>query len=504
MRTFHIGGTAQVAEQSFFESRHRRRGRSSPARPSRPPTAALIVMSRNTQVDRSRSMARTANPTSRPTARACGSRTATRSSAASASPNGTPTPPRSSPKWAARCASRTWSRPLRSARRPTRPPASPTAWSSTGAPAPRGSDLRPAMAVLDDDGAYKKLANGGDARYLLPVGRHSVGRRRRRGQAGRRARPYPDRKRQDPRHHRRSAAGGRTVRSPPSEGLRGHRRDGRPGRVRHGLQEQAPDQDHPGRTAARPVEFLIPKGKHIAVHDGDIDPQGRVHHRRQPGSARHPAHPGHRGAGRLPGQRDPGGLPTAGRADQRQAHRDDRSSDAAEGRDPRAGRHRPDQGRPPRQARVRRRERQGRGPRRPPGHHPAGAARHHQGVAADPLLHLGGLVPGDHPRAHRRLGARQDRHPGRPEGERHRRPADPGGHGLLPARPAAHRRQARRAADASSAKRPWSRCRWRSRKPRTKKRRTETALPEAGSDSGPFRFQDRVAGADPWPRVGTL
>ena len=42
---------------------------------------------------------------------------------------------------------------------------------------------------------------------------------------------------------------------------------------------------------------------------------------------------------------------------------------------------------------------------------------------------------------------RQDRHPGRPEGERHRRPPDPGGHGLLPARPAAHRRQARRGPD---------------------------------------------------------
>ena len=68
-------------------------------------------------------------------------------------------------------------------------------------------------------------------------------------------------------------------------------------------------------------------------------------------------------------------------------------------------------------------------------------------VAADPLLHLGGLVPGDHPRAHRRLGAGQDRHPGRAEGERDRRPPDPGRHRLLPAQPAAHRRQARRGAD---------------------------------------------------------
>ena len=34
----------------------------------------------------------------------------------------------------------------------------------------RGGDLRPSVAVLDAEGAYKRLSNGGDARYLLPVG----------------------------------------------------------------------------------------------------------------------------------------------------------------------------------------------------------------------------------------------------------------------------------------------------------------------------------------------
>jgi len=42
--------------------------------------------------------------------------------------------------------------------------------------------------VIDDNGAYVKLANGGDARYLLPWG-HSVDGRWRRGQARRRAGP---------------------------------------------------------------------------------------------------------------------------------------------------------------------------------------------------------------------------------------------------------------------------------------------------------------------------
>ena len=37
-------------------------------------------------------------------------------------------------------------------------------------------------------------------------------------------------------------------------------------------------------------------------------------------------------------------------------------------------------------------------------------ARHHQGVAADPQLHLGGVVPGDHPRPHRGGGPGQAGH----------------------------------------------------------------------------------------------
>ena len=61
----------------------------------------------------------------------------------------------------------------------------------------------------------------------------------------------------------------------------------------------------------------------------------------------------------------------------------------------------------------------------------AGAARHHQGEPADEVVHLGGLVPGDHARAHRSCRQRQGRCARRPEGERHRRPADPGRHRRL-------------------------------------------------------------------------
>ncbi len=75
----------------------------------------------------------------------------------------------------------------------------------------------------------------------------------------------------------------------------------------------------------------------------------------------------------------------------------------------------------------------------------SGPARHHQGVAADPFVHLGGVVPGDDPRADRGGGQRQDRHPRRPQGERHRRPPDPGGNRRHDERAARSRDQARSA-----------------------------------------------------------
>ena len=73
------------------------------------------------------------------------------------------------------------------------------------------------------------------------------------------------------------------------------------------------------------------------------------------------------------------------------------------------------------------------------------AARHHQGEPADPLVHLGGVVPGDHARAHRGRRQRQGGHARRAQGERHRRPPDPGRHRRHDGRVARGRRQTRRA-----------------------------------------------------------
>ena len=80
-----------------------------------------------------------------------------------------------------------------------------------------------------------------------------LGRSGRPREGGRRDRAYSDRKRQDPRHHRRSAAGGGAVRGAQAEGSGDHRRDRRHRAVRQGLQEQAPHHasSRPARATSR-------------------------------------------------------------------------------------------------------------------------------------------------------------------------------------------------------------------------------------------------------------
>ncbi|HEX8232547.1 MAG TPA: DNA-directed RNA polymerase subunit beta' [Caulobacteraceae bacterium] len=143
---------------------------------------------------------------------------------------------------------------------------------------PRGSDLRPAMGVLDTDGNYKKLSNGADARMLLPVGAIlSVG-------DGDEVKP------------------GDVLARIPTESAKTRDITGglprvaelfearRPkdcaviaemdGRVAFGKDYKnkrrisiTPEPDADGNQAEK-VEFLIPKGKHITVHDGDIIRKG--------------------------------------------------------------------------------------------------------------------------------------------------------------------------------------------------------------------------------------
>jgi len=137
----------------------------------------------------------------------------------------------------------------------------------------KGSDLRPAMAVLGEDGAYKRISNGGEARYLLPVGAIlSVG-------DGDEVKP------------------GEVMARIPTESAKTRDITGGLPRVAELFEARRPKDcaviaEMDGRVefgrdyknkrrikitpedGGEPVEFLIPKGKHIAVHDGDIIRKG--------------------------------------------------------------------------------------------------------------------------------------------------------------------------------------------------------------------------------------
>ena len=142
---------------------------------------------------------------------------------------------------------------------------------------PRGADLRPALGVIKGEG-YAKLASGSDARYLLPVGAIlSVNN-------GDEAKP------------------GDVLARLPTEGAKTRDITGglprvaelfearRPkdcaviaemdGRVEFGRDYKnkrrikiTPEPDADGNQGEA-VEFLIPKGKHISVHDGDLIQKG--------------------------------------------------------------------------------------------------------------------------------------------------------------------------------------------------------------------------------------
>jgi DNA-directed RNA polymerase subunit beta' len=137
---------------------------------------------------------------------------------------------------------------------------------------PRGSDLRPAMAVLGDDGGYKRLANGGDARYLLPVGAIlsvSDGDVVKPGEVMARL-PTESAKTRD-------ITGGLPRVAELFEARRP--KDCAVIAEMDGKVEFGRDYKNKRRIKITPepvdgeqgeaVEFLIPKGKHISVHDGD-------------------------------------------------------------------------------------------------------------------------------------------------------------------------------------------------------------------------------------------
>ncbi len=293
---------------------------------------------------------------------------------------------------------------------------------------PRGAELKPAHRRQGREG---QAHQGGPRRRcpLSALGRgHSLGRAGSGREGGRRAGAHPAVVGQVGRHHGRSAARGGALRGAASQGSRDHRGDLGHDRVRQGLQEQAAYQHQARRRERRAGRVSDPAREEPRRPARRSHRARRLHLRRQSGAARHPGDQGRRGTRELSDQRDPGRLPSAGRDHQRQAYRGHRPADAAEGRDHGRGRDGSDQGRADRSHRVRGDERQDREGGQAPGFRDPGAARHHEGVAADALLHLGGLVPGDDARADRRGRHRQVGYARGAQGERHCRPSHPGRH----------------------------------------------------------------------------
>jgi DNA-directed RNA polymerase subunit beta' len=137
----------------------------------------------------------------------------------------------------------------------------------------KGGDLRPAMAVLDETGAYRRLSNGGEARYLLPVGAIlSVG-------DGDEIRPGEVLARVSTESAKtRDITGGLPRVAELFEARRP--KDCAVIAEMDGRVEFGRDYKNKRRIKITPedggeaVEFLIPKGKHIAVHDGDVIRKG--------------------------------------------------------------------------------------------------------------------------------------------------------------------------------------------------------------------------------------
>ena len=313
-------------------------------------------------------------------------------------------------------------------------------WRST----PRGNDLKPAIAIQDAKGKVGKLSKGGDARFLLSVEAIlSV-------EPGAQVRP------------------GDVLARIPMESAKTKDITGGLPRVAELFEARRP-KDHaiiaeidgtirfgrdyknkrriiiePHDSTLEPVEYLIPKGKPFHLQDGDVIEKGDYILDGNPAPHDILAIKGVEAlASYLVNEiQEVYRLQGVSINDKhievivRQMLQKVEITDA--------GRLDLHPGRP------RRRDRTGRGQRAPgrgrqeAGRRPAGAARHHQGLAADAVLHLGRLLPGDDQGADGSCGCRQDRHAAGPEGKRHRRPADPGRYRRHDEPDPAHRHLARR------------------------------------------------------------
>ena len=142
---------------------------------------------------------------------------------------------------------------------------------------PRGADLRPAVAIVNDKGEYMKIATGGDARYLLPVGAIlsvADGDEAKPGDVMARL-PTESAKTRDITGGLPRVAELFEARRPKDcaviAEMDGRVEFGKDYKNKRRIKITPEDVDG---VAGEPVEFLIPKGKHISVHDGDTIQKG--------------------------------------------------------------------------------------------------------------------------------------------------------------------------------------------------------------------------------------
>jgi DNA-directed RNA polymerase subunit beta' len=272
MRTFHIGGTAQVAEQSFFESANEGIARISGGNTVVAADGGLISMSRNltltVQVDGKDRESYKVPYGARLQAKD-GDKVKRGQRLASWDPYTTPIITEVGGKVRFEDLVENFSFREEADEATGISNRVVIDWRASS----KGSDLRPAMSVLGEDGAYKRLSNGGEARYLLPVGAIlSIG-------DGDEVKP------------------GEIMARIPTESAKTRDITGGLPRVAELFEARRPkdcaviaemdgrvefgrDYKNKRRIKITPedggeaVEFLIPKGKHIAVHDGDVIRKG--------------------------------------------------------------------------------------------------------------------------------------------------------------------------------------------------------------------------------------
>ena len=271
MRTFHIGGAVQVAEQSFFEAANDGVLRLSPGLMVTADDGDLVVMSRN--ITASVEVEGVARETYKPPYGArlkVGDGQAIRRGQRFAEWDPYTTPIITEVRGRAKLEDLIEGLSVREEADEATGISNRVVIDWRGVS--KAADLRPSIAVLDAEGAPLRLSNGGEARYLLPVGAIlsvAEGTEVRPGEALARL-PTESAKSRDITGGLPRVAELFEARRPKDCAVIAEL----DGRVEFGRDYKNKRRIKIVPEEGEPVEFLIPKAKHLAIHDGDTIRKG--------------------------------------------------------------------------------------------------------------------------------------------------------------------------------------------------------------------------------------